>query len=182
LPNAATRPALLTAIASLQPAPAPAPAPEPGTEPEPEPEPGDDACEACAAPVVFEGVQKIQVPGLGKDERETAFAFRLGEAAFEGIDPLGQLYQGAWDARNAKGSKLRLHLAPDSGDALARLLAESAEALGVDAASLRTTGPAKVELRLAKGGALVGKIAVAFEVDVDGRTRRGTYVAKLRGA
>jgi hypothetical protein len=43
-------------------------------------------------------------------------------------------------------------------------------------------GPGKIELRLTKGGALVGKIAIGFEIEVDGRTRRGTYVAKLRGA
>ena len=43
-------------------------------------------------------------------------------------------------------------------------------------------GPAKIELRLAKGGSIVGKVVVRFEVDVDGRTRRGSYVAKLVGA
>jgi len=166
--------AFVEAIAST------APPPAPGEETEPQP--GDETCEACSAPVVFEGVQKIQVAGLGKEERETAFAFRLGEGSFEGIDPLGHLLLGGWDARNAKGSKLRLHLADESRDALANLLAESAAALGQGGAPLRLVGPGKIELRLAKGGALVGKIAIGFEIEVDGRTRRGTYVAKLRGA
>ena len=132
--------------------------------------------------MVFEGVQKIQVPGLGKDERETAFPFRLGEGSFEGIDPLGQLYEGAWQPRNARGSKLRLQLAPEAADKLARLLVASGEGLGLEAGSALPTGPAKIELRLAKGGELVGKITVPFEVEVDGRVKRVTYVAKLRGS
>jgi hypothetical protein len=161
--------ALVTAIAAQD---ATTPASEPGSEP----------CTACAAPVVFEGVQKLRVAGLGKAERDTGFAFRLGEGSFEGIDPLGQLFQGAFDVRGGRGAKVRLHPEPEGVDTLVRLLAASAEELGVDADSLRATGPAKIELRLAKGGSLVGKITIAFEVEVEGRVRRGSYVAKLRGA
>ena len=151
------------------------PALRPGEDP-----PAEDPCVECAAPVVLEGVQKISVPSLGKSERDTAFAFRLGEGSFEGIDPLGQLYEGAWDARNAKGSKVRLHLGPEQTDALARLLAESALDLGADTTSLQPDGPAKIELRLAKNGTLVGKITVKFTVEVEGRVKRGSYVAKLQ--
>jgi hypothetical protein len=50
----------------------------------------------------------------------------------------------------------------------------------VDAGLLRPIGPAKIELRLAKGGSLVGKVTIGFEVEVEGRVRRGKYVAKLR--
>jgi hypothetical protein len=130
--------------------------------------------------VLFQGVQKIQVPGVGKRERDTGFAFRLGQGSFEGIDPLGQLFQGAFDVRGGKGTKVRLHPAPEETETLAALLAASADDLGVDATSLRPAGPPKIELRLAKGGALVGKIVIPFEVEVGGRVRRGTYVAKLR--
>lgn len=169
-------PQLLTAIAHF----APLQGSEP-TEPTPTEPPADEPCVACAPPVVLEGVQKVQVARLGKSERDTAFAFRLGQGTFEGIDPLGQLYQGAWDARNAKGSKLRLHVGPELTGALEELLADSAFELGVDPESLRLEGPAKIELRLAQGG-LVGKISLAFSVEVEGKLRRGTYVAKLRGA
>jgi len=167
-PNAGQTPAVMLAIAAGAPA-------TPGEE-------AEDSCADCSRPVVFEGVQKIQVPGLGKEERETAFAFRLGEGSFEGIDPLGQLYEGAWQPRNARGSKLRLNLAPEAADKLARLLIASGEGLGLEAGSALPVGPAKIELRLAKGGELVGKISVPFEVEVDGRVRRGTYVAKLRSS
>jgi hypothetical protein len=171
-PNSAQAPALMLAIAAGAPD---VPGEQPGSEPE-------DTCTDCSRPVVFEGVQKIQVPGLGKDERDTAFAFRLGEGSFEGIDPLGQLYQGAWKPRNSRGSKLRLHLSPEAADKLARLLVASGEGLGLEPGSALPTGPAKIELRLAKGGALIGKITVPFEVEVDGRVKRGTYVAKLRSS
>jgi hypothetical protein len=164
----------VTAIAAQGAAP---PASEPGSEPAP----GAEPCSDCAAPVVFEGVQKLQVGGLGKAERAIGFAFRLGEGSFEGIDPLGQLFQGAFDVRGGRGAKVRLHPEPEGVDTLVRLLATSAEELGVEADSLRATGPAKIELRLAKGGSLVGKVTIAFEVEVDGRVRRGSYVAKLRG-
>jgi hypothetical protein len=147
-------------------------APEPGSEPEP--------CTACAPSVVFQGVQKVQVAAVGKVERDTGFAFRLGEGSFEGIDPLGQLFQGAFDVRGGRGTKLRLHPAPEGVDTLVRLLATSTEELGVDAGLLRPIGPAKIELRLAKGGSLVGKVTIGFEVEVEGRVRRGKYVAKLR--
>lgn len=176
-PTPTRTPALLTAIAAFAPAPAPGTTPPPGEDP-----PAEEPCVECAPPVVLEGVQKISVPSLGKSERDTAFAFRLGEGSFEGIDPLGQLYEGAWDARNAKGSKVRLHLGPEQTDALARLLAESALDLGADTTSLQPDGPAKIELRLAKNGTLVGKITVKFTVEVEGRVKRGSYVAKLVGA
>jgi hypothetical protein len=78
--------------------------------------------------------------------------------------------------------EVRLHPAGEEAETLARLLAASAEELGVDAASLRPVGPAKIERRLAQGGGLVGKITVAFEVEVEGRVRRGSYAAKLLGA
>jgi hypothetical protein len=164
--------AFVAAIAALDPTPAP------GSEPGP----GDEPCAACVPPVVFEGVQKVQVAGLGKTERDTAFAFRLGEGSFQGIDPLGHLFEGAFDVRGGRGTKLRLHPAAEETETLARMLAASAEELGVDGASLRPTGPPKIELRLAKGGSLVGKITIRFEVEVGGRVRRGSYVAKLRGA
>jgi hypothetical protein len=168
--------AFVTAIAALDATP-PA-TPEPGSEPEP----GAEPCAECAPPVVFRGVQKVQVPGLGKAERETGFAFRLGDGSFQGIDPTGHVFQGALDVRGSHGAKVRLHPAREETETLLRLLAASAEDLGADAASLRLAGPAKIELRLAKGGSLVGKIAIAFEVEVGGRVRRGSYVAKLRGA
>lgn len=156
-----------------------APAPEPGTEPAPEP--GEETeCADCSRVVVFEGVQKLAVPRVGRSEREATFAFRLGAGAFEGIDPLGQLYTGAWSPRDAKGRKLRLHLDADATGSLEALLAASAAELDVDAGTLRAAGPAKIELRVAKGGSLVGKIALPFEVEVEGDVRRGTYVAKLR--
>jgi hypothetical protein len=175
-------------LAAFAAAPAPLPTAEP-TRPSAfvaavggELEPGGEPCTDCAPAVVFHGVQKVQVAGLGKVERDTGFAFRLGEGSFEGIDPLGQLFQGAFDVRGGRGAKVRLHPAPEGVDALVRLLSTSAEELGVDAGALRPTGPAKIELRLAKGGSLVGKITIGFEVEVDGRVRRGTYVAKLRSA
>ena len=56
---------------------------------------------------MLEGVQKVAIRKAGKSERETAFAFRLGEGAFLGVDPLGQLCTGAWSARDARGAKLR---------------------------------------------------------------------------
>jgi hypothetical protein len=154
--------AFLAAVAN------PAPAPE-------------DACAECSRVVVLEGVQKVAVQKAGKSLRDTAFAFRFGGGAFESVDPLGQRMLGAWDARDEAGKKLRLHPEDDATGAIEALLAESASELGVDAASLRLMGPAKIELRLAKSGAIVGKITLTFEVDVDGIARRGTYVAKLRG-
>jgi hypothetical protein len=168
--NGASRPALVSAIASLQPVAAP------GSEPE------ADTCEACSAPVVLEGVQKVAIAGAGKGQRDIAFAFRLGDGAFEAIDPLGQLVAGAWDARDAKGAKARLHADANGMEAIVRLLEQSALELGVDASGLHVVGPAKIELRVAKGGALVGKVTVRFELEVDGRLRRGSYVAKLAGA
>jgi hypothetical protein len=173
-PNAAALPAFVAAIAAS------APAPEPGTEPAPEPGEETDECADCSRVVVFEGVQKVAVQKAGKSEREATFAFRLGANAFEGIDPLGQLYTGAWDSRDARGAKLRLHLAPEAVGNLEALLAASAADLGVEPGAIRTSGPAKIELRLGKGGSLVGKVVVHFEVELDGRTRRGSYVAKLR--
>jgi hypothetical protein len=127
-------------------------------------------------------VQKLQVRGVGKLERDTAFAFRLGAGSFEAIDPLGQLYVGAWQPRNARGSKARLQLGPEAADRLARLLAASGDALGLEDVSVLATGPARIELRLAKDGALTGKITIPFEAQVEGGTKRGSYVAKLRGS
>jgi hypothetical protein len=152
-------------------------APAPGTDPGAEPGEADEA-----RVMLLEGEQKIAVKGAGKSLRETAFAFRLVDGEFEAIDPLGQAIAGAASARDARGAKLRLHAGPDANDALETLLADSAVELGIDAASVRVTGPAKIELKLAKSGALVGKISLTFEVTVDGKTQRGTYVAKLRGA
>jgi hypothetical protein len=146
--------------------------------PEPEPE---DACADCSRVVVLEGVQKVAVQKAGKSLRDTAFAFRFGGGAFESVDPLGQRLLGAWDARDASGKKLRLHPGDGATDAIEALLAQSAQELGIDPGTLTLTGPAKIELRLAKGGAIVGKITLAFEVSVDGQVRKGSYVAKLRG-
>jgi hypothetical protein len=182
LPNTASRlPSLMLAIANgaapadpgTAPAPAPAPAPDAG---------GDESCPDCSRVVVFEGVQKLQVRGVGKLERDTAFAFRLGAGSFEAIDPLGQLYVGAWQPRNARGSKARLQLGPEAADRLARLLAASGDALGLEDVSVLATGPARIELRLAKDGALTGKITIPFEAQVEGGTKRGSYVAKLRSS
>ncbi|HEX2484495.1 MAG TPA: hypothetical protein VHQ66_04300, partial [Myxococcota bacterium] len=171
-PNENAVPAIVAAIAAS------APPPPLGAEPEPGEEPADE-CADCSRVVVLEGVQKVALPQAGKSERETAFAFRLGADAFEGIDPLGQLYTGSWSARDARGAKLRLHLGPEAGDSIDALLAASAEDLGVEPSAIHQTGPAKIELRLAKGG-LVGKVVVRFEAEIDGRIRRGSYVAKLR--
>jgi hypothetical protein len=132
--------------------------------------------------VVFEGVQKLKLSRVGKNTRPTAFAFRLGADAFEAIDPLGQIHVGAWDARGPTGRKVRLHLGPDAAPALEALIASSAEDLGVDEAAIRVNGPAVIELRLAKNGALVGKVVLPFEAEVEGRDRRGNLVAKLRAA
>jgi hypothetical protein len=177
-PGAApTRPSAFVAAIAAQ-GPTPPPTPGPGSAPAP----GEEPCDACTPPVVFEGVQKLQVSGLGKTERDTAFAFRLGEGSFQGIDPLGRLFEGAFDVRGGRGTKVRLHPAAEAAETLVRMLAASAEELGVDAAALRLAGPPKIELRLAQGGALVGKITIRFEVEVGGRVRRGSYVAKLRGA
>jgi hypothetical protein len=133
--------------------------------------------------VPLEGVGRTKVARLGKVERGAAFAFRLHEGgAFRGIDQLGQLYDGAWQARSARGSKLRVELAAGAEPALEALLAESVEALGADPATLRLAGPAQIELRTAKGGALGGRVKLAFELDVEGRTRRGSYVARLHEA
>jgi hypothetical protein len=146
----------------------PAPAPE-------------DECPECSRVVVLEGVQKVAVQKAGKSLRDTAFAFRFGGGAFESIDPLGQRLLGAWDARDARGKKLRLHPGDEATDAIEAMLAQSAYELGVDPGTLALTGPAKIELRLAKGGAIVGKITLTFEVSVGGQVRKGSYVAKLRG-
>ena len=136
-------------------------------------------CDDCAPTTVLEGQQRISVAGLGKRTADTAFAFKLGDGTFEAIDPLGHLYVGGWDARNAVGSKLRLHLGPDANPALARLLGESLGDVGGSAPT--PTGPARIELRRTARG-VVGKLVIPFEVTVDGKVHRGSYVAKLTGA
>ena len=65
---------------------------------------------------------------------------------------------------------------------LEALLAESVAALGADPATLRLAGPARIELRTAKGGAFGGRIKLAFELELEGRTLRGSFVARLHQA
>jgi len=178
---------------------APAPAPVPGAAPAGDaalivaiadldppvekPRRGDDEkCTKCAPLVVFDGTQKVRVEGLGKEQRESAFAFRLGEGSFKGIDPLGQLIDGTWSALDKGGAKLRLRPGAEAKDALVNLLAESVQSLGVDPDSVRMSGRPKITLKLEKGGTITARIALRFKVDVDGQTLRGTYVASLVGA
>jgi hypothetical protein len=168
----ATAPAFLLAVAQG----APEPAPDSSFEE------GEGVCIDCSRVVVFEGVQKLKLSRVGKSTRPTAFAFRLGAEAFEAIDPLGQVHVGGWDARGPTGRKVRLHLGPDAAPALEELIAASAADLGVDEAEIRVTGPAFIELRLAKNGALLGKVVLPFAAQVEGRDRRGSLVAKLRVA
>jgi|GEM_PF-5519501 len=179
-------PALLLAIASGASDPAPGEDPgEPPSQPPGSEEPAADegeGCADCSRVVVLEGVQKLALERAGRSEREATFAFRLGAGAFESLDPIGQLYAGAWNARDARGRKLRLHLPPEASGDLERLLAASAEDLGPGVEGFRLAGPARIELRLAAGGAVVGKVVVRFEAEVDGTLRRGSYVAKLRSA
>ena len=142
----------------------------------------DAPCAECSRPVVLDGKQKVRIAGRGKDVRETAFAFRLGDGSFKGVDPLGRLFDGTWSPIDDAGAKLRLRPDAESNEALLDLLAESVETMGLDPASLRTAGRAKVTLKVAPDGTLVGKVTLRFTVDVAGETVRGTYVANLRGA
>jgi hypothetical protein len=123
------------------------------------------------------------VAGLGALERGAAFAFRLGEdGSFLGIDELGQLYDGAWRARSARGTKLELALHAGADQALVRLLQRQLDVTGAGAETLHLTAPARIELRSGKEGTLVGRIRLAFEVELEGRARRGRYSAKLHEA
>jgi len=161
--------ALIAAIADLDAPPATKPAPK------------DAPCPDCTRPVVFDGTQKIRVQGLGKAAQQTAFAFRMGQGSFKGIDPIGHVFQGTWSALDPEGAKLRLRPDAKSTASLANVVAESAKDLGLDRASV-TGMRAKVTLRLTKSGVLAGKIVLRFKVGVDGSTARGTYIANLRGA
>ncbi|MGI9430788.1 MAG: hypothetical protein ACR2PQ_01155, partial [Myxococcota bacterium] len=72
-----------------------------------------DAAEPEYPIAVVSGTQKVKLAGFGKDKRESAFAFRIGEGWWEAIDPLGQRLGGGWTQRGKKGVALRMHLAPE---------------------------------------------------------------------
>ncbi len=139
-------------------------------------------CEECSTPVVLDGTQKVRIAGRGKDVRETAYAFRMGDGSFKGVDPLGRLFGGTWTPSDQEGAKLKLRPDAKSTEALLGLLEESVETLGLDPATLRTTGRPKIVLKVAKDGSLVGKITFRFKVSAGAETLVGTYVANVRGA
>ena len=177
------RPTVLTVLPGLLAASAPAlalytgpiPAPALASVPEAPPKP----CSTCTPTTILQGHQKIQIAGLGKRVEDAAFAFQLGDGTFEAIDVLGQRYHGTWSARNAKGSKLDLELAPEASAACESLLAASLEDLEGSLPAL--SGAARIELRNSDGGDVSAKIVVPFEVTVGGKLRNGNYVAKLAG-
>lgn len=151
---------------------------------QPLPDPGafqPAPCTECSEPAIFVGVQNVRVRGVGRDKRETAFAFRLGDGSFKAIDPLGQLFSGSWQALDEEGARLRLRTAAESEEALLNLLEESVREIGVEPANVRLAGKAKITLKLGDDGVPTGKVVVPFKIDVDGQTRRGSYVAKLSG-
>jgi hypothetical protein len=146
------------------------------------PQPSEETPDAEPWPlVVVEGVQKTRARGLGKEERDTAFAFRVGEGWWDGIDPLGRGIAGGFDARRGGGRELRLHLAPEFDAAVAELVVASLEPLDTSGADVEVDGPAKITLRLKREGRVVGKIRVSFTATLDGQSVPGTYTAKLSG-
>ncbi|MBM4244302.1 MAG: hypothetical protein FJ148_10870 [Deltaproteobacteria bacterium] len=139
-------------------------------------------CEECSRPVVLDGKQRVRVAGLGKKSLDTAFALRIGDGSFKGVDPLGRVFAGTWSALDADGTRLRLRPDAEATQRLLGLLAESVASLGLDPATVRTAGKTKITLRVADDGTLAGKVTMRFKVDANGQTVRGTYVATLRGA
>jgi hypothetical protein len=80
--------------------------------------------------VIFAGSQKIRIVGLGKEEQETAFAFRFGDCAFKAIDPLGQAFQGHLEGARCRWLEAAPAHRPESGAALVNLIRESARDAG----------------------------------------------------
>lgn len=129
---------------------------------------------------IVSGKQKVKLAGFGKDKRESAFAFRIGEGWWEAIDPLGQRLGGGWSQRGKKGVALRMHLAPEFEAPVADLLAESLDGQ-VDAEDITLTAPPKIQIKIRKDGSVAAKVTFAFETTIDGKSRKGKFVAKLKG-
>ena len=122
----------------------------------------------------------MKLAGLGKDERESAFAFRIGEGWWEAIDPLGQRLGGCWTERGKKGVALRMHLAPEFEAPVADLLAESLDGQ-VDAEAISLVAPPKIQIKIRNDGRVAAKVTFVFKATIDGKSRKGKFVAKLKG-
>ena len=144
------------------------------------PESTPDAFETAYPIAIVTGKQKVKLAGLGKSERESAFAFRIGEGWWEAIDPLGQRLGGGWTERGKKGVALRMHLAPEFEAPVADLLAESLDGQ-VDAEAISLVAPPKIQIKIRKDGRVAAKVTFVFKATIDGKSRKGKFVAKLKG-
>ena len=143
--------------------------------------PGSESAIPLYPIAVLEGVQKVRLAGFGKDVRDSAFAFRLGEGWFEGIAPDGGRLGGGWRARNAKATSLRLALAPEFDERVLGLLSRALDEKEEFTGELRLTAPPEIRVKLKGQGRVVGKVKIAFVGIRDGVEKRGSFVAKLRG-
>jgi len=130
--------------------------------------------------VVVSGTQKVKLAGVGKVQRESAFAFRIGEGWWDAVEPFGRALGGGWSERGKKGNSLRLQLAPQFEATLAELISEGTGG-AIDSAAVSLEAPPKLQLKVRKDGTVAAKVIVAFEAELDGQVRRGKYVAKLVG-